>query len=441
MTPFGTDGIRGNATTSPYFQESFLDALGYALATWARIRTGAAPRFVLGRDTRNSGPAILETLASSITRNGGLCFNAAIITTPALQFLVTTHAQSYDYGIMITASHNKGCDNGIKISNRSGKISLSDEAFISALLDHAPTHHPGAISYLPAPIPQHQASSYAEHLRKAFPGSMLRGMRIVIDCAHGAASTIAPAVITTYGAEVISLHTTLQGDRINDGCGSTAPESLRLAVLTHKAAYGIAFDGDGDRLCMVDYAGTILFGDELLALLSTHPSVMHEPAVIGSPLINSGLDAWLQLRRKKLIRVGIGDRLLAAALEENKLSLAGEPCGHIIIRSHLPTADGLFAALMVLHVATLTKQHALSSFKRLPQETIALPAKQVKNLTEEPFASIIRAHEQELFPGRSLVRYSGTESVLRLMTEHPDAAIAREMLHTLAHQLAPYLND
>jgi len=439
-TFFGTDGIRGCAANSPFLKTDFLQRLGIALCTWAKGKSGAhQPTFVIGTDTRSSGKKIAQSLAQGIIHTGGACLDAGILPTPALHSLVTNHPAHYHVGIMITASHNKPTDNGIKVAIPAGKISGEDQTIIEELINQLPSPHLPEAAF--TQIPHHHQTGYAQNLLKSFPPRMLAGLHIILDCAHGATYVIAPAIFKHYGATLTVIGNEPNGENSNTGCGSTAPQKLKTLVLALKADMGFAFDGDGDRVCVINQAGNLLSGEEVLSLASTHPRFATERAVVGTIVANSGLEQWLRQQGKELIKTDVGDAQVHAAMLAHNAELGGEPSGHLIVQSHLPTADGIYAALLVAHTLLETKNSVLTTFKPIPSCSLSLPVQIKRILTEEPFASIIRAHEQALVPGRCLIRYSGTEPVLRLLVEHPDPHKADHALKALAEQLKPYLGE
>ena len=439
-TFFGTDGIRGPAETSPYLAAPFLHRLGIALVQWAKA-THSTPIFVIGSDTRNSAPRIMYALAYGIMKEGGICFDAGVIPTPALQHLVTKQAHYYHYGIMITASHNQAHDNGIKFFTANGKLSSADQEIITHFVAHTPpfTHCPLSL-HIP-PIPAHHTQCYLTQVSSMFPANMLSGLKIVLDCAQGATYRLAPLLFQGCGADVIVIGNQPNGFNSNENCGSTHPQLLQDAVKAHTADLGFAFDGDGDRVAAVNKAGELFEGDEIIALLSTHPRFSSTQTIIGTVMTNSGLSLWFAQQKKKLVRSAVGDAHVERIMRAHGAELGGEPSGHVIIRSHLPTADGMFAALYTAHTARLTQNMMLKTFNRFAQAALTLPVAETQNLTAEPFASIIQAHQQSILPGRSVIRYSGTEPLLRIMTEHIDSSVAAESTQSLAQKLKPYLSE
>jgi len=440
-TLFGTDGIRGAVATSYYLSAPFLHRLGVALVQWARTKQNEAPVFVIGNDTRASSESILYALSYGIMKAGGICFKAGIMPSPALQHMVSTQSHYYHYGIMITASHNTATDNGIKLMSKQGKLLTADQEIIIEFIRHVPAFTQCPTNLTIPHIPQHHAHSYVTQLSTLFPANMLHGMHIVLDCAHGATYRTAPLVFQSCGATVTVIGNEPTGYNINEKYGSTAPAKLQEAVVALNATFGFAFDGDGDRVVAINSSGQIFNGDAILALISTHPRFATQKTLVGTVMTNSGLSLWLATQHKKLIRSNLGDAAVERIMRAHNAELGGEPSGHIIIRSHLPSADGIYAALYVAHTARLTNRLNLHTFTPLAQTTINLPAKIIQSLTAEPFASIIQAHEQAFLPGRSIIRYSGTEPVLRITTEHWDAQAAQEASEQIAQKLSPYLSD
>ncbi len=438
---FGTDGIRGTIGTCHYLSAPFLHRLGMALAQWGKAKSGKAPIFVVGNDTRTSAHDILYALAYGIMKGGGVCFDAGVLPIPALQHMVTTQAHYYDYGIMITASHNKATDNGIKLMTAQGKLSIADQETIIEFIRHIPAFTQCPAGLVIPVIPQHHSLLYLTQISTRFPANMLTGMHIVLDCAHGATYQLAPLVFQSCGATITCIGATPNGSNINEDYGSTAPANLIATVKARNADLGFAFDGDGDRLVAVNREGELFNGDAILALLSTHPRFTNTTTIVGTALTNTGLSLWLNKHNKKLVRSSLGDAAVERVMKAHNTELGGEPSGHIIIRSHLPTADGLYAALYTAHTACITKNLGLTMFTPLAQALINIPTRKIQSLTAEPFASIIQAHEQAFLPGRCIIRYSGTEPLLRIMTEHYDADMAHEASQKLAQQLLPYLSE
>lgn len=438
---FGTDGIRGPVATSPYLTPSFLHRFGVALSSWNQAASGAASVIVLGSDTRASSKTIERALAAGITAAGGICVSAGIVSTPALQHIISAPDSQYDYGIMISASHNKATDNGIKVLTPTGKLAPAQEEMLSTLLTTTPDLPTCHIQTFLEPLPSHHAISYLSRMSTFFPSHLLTGLTIALDCAHGALSTIAPTMFASCGAQVEVMGAEPNGHNINEQCGSTAPARLQKLVAHTGADFGFAFDGDGDRVTMITGDGTIHSGESLLALISTHPRFATQPGVVGTVLSNLGLEQWLDRQGKTLLRTPVGDAHVLRAMVTNNLLLGGEPSGHLILRSYMPTADGLFTALFAAHTARITNNFTANTFTPHPQVVVNIPISRRQDLTLDPYARMLQAHHAAVAHGRSIIRYSGTEPVLRIMVEHPDASSAAHYAHELAQKLTPLLND
>lgn len=426
---FGTDGIRNVVGTSPFTLHD-MPRLGHAIAFWAEQTYGKNAHILLAADTRISGEWIAHALKTGVLLSSITIHDAGIIPTPAVLSLMQKNTQ-FDCGIIISASHNPFGDNGIKIVDRiNGKLTLVHERAISNFF-----HNPPACSYESfgsATAYQNAYEAYRNSLTSLFKPQLLSGKKIVLDCAHGATSRVAPEVFATLGAEVIALNNEPTGRNINDHCGSVYPQQLQKAVILYHADAGFAFDGDGDRLTAVGPDGALRNGDDILALLIDHPLYRNEQQVVGTIVSNQGLDLFLQKRQKKLIRVAVGDKYIVDHLQKNNLVLGGEQSGHIIMRDYLLSGDGIFTALRVMEAIIYTGNSMMNTFKRYPQILINLPISQKKDLQEPVIASIIAQHEAQLDSGRLVVRYSGTENVLRIMVEDEHETTAQAVSTQLA---------
>jgi len=429
---FGTDGIRGNADAWP-FTDQALYILGHAIGRWAHKRYHTpTPKILIGNDTRLSCARIKAALSQGLRAERCMVVNADTLPTPALFFLLTQDS-SYQIGIMISASHNPYQDNGIKIFDaRSGKLDSIEEQHIVQQFNTYKTAE--GLTWHEAP------NRYCEGVITQFPPQFLIKKKILLDTAHGATSQVAPAIFRAMGAEVIVLNAAPNGYNINAECGALHPAQLQNAVLTHHADAGFAFDGDGDRVMAVNRSGNIKDGDDALAILVTHPTLAHTPTIVGTLMTNYGLEIHLEQQQKRLLRTSVGDKYIAAALEEHKLLLGGEPSGHLILRNYLPSGDGIFAALKLLETLILTDNWDMRSFVKFPQVIINLPIAYKQPLDAQPLAAIIAHHRQALPQGRVVVRYSGTENVLRIMTEASQASIAQQVADSLAQQLSGILS-
>lgn len=434
---FGTDGIRAIVGSEP-LTAATLPIIGQAIAQWAKKKYKMHPSILLAHDTRSSCYFIKAALKSGLLRHTIKLYDVLAAPTPTACLLIREN-KLFDCGIIITASHNPYQYNGIKIIDSSGnKISTADEEEIC--------------SYCANPTPElnyetfgtdyrviHAGAHYLDILSKRFPAQFLSGKTIVLDCANGAATSMAPHIFRLFGAKVIAIHNTPTGININKDCGALAPESLIKAVLHSKADAGFAFDGDADRVIAVNKKGYIKDGDDIVAILMSHPTIAPTRAIVGTHYSNQGLEKFVKKSGKQFIRTDIGDKHVSTKLTTENLPLGGEPAGHVIIKHYLDSSDGIFTALMVLETAHLTNNWNLESFERYPQVLLNVPIKIKKDLKTEPMASIIQQTQKTLKDGRLIVRYSGTENVLRIMLEAPKEDQAMNLANGLAQQLGKAL--
>jgi len=422
---FGTDGIRGPAD-GPLFQKKFLSALARGLHLHLRSTAAAkAPRIVIGRDTRESGERIVNTLIEGFALHPGECIDLGVIPTPAIAGAV--RQTEADLGIAVTASHNPATDNGIKLFSAEGtKFSVAVEERIEALLlDPAPvaeepdpaftlTFRKGIHSYLQS------AEILSLHLD-------LKGQTIVCDTANGSTCHTTPAILASRGAEVVAMGNAPDGTNINDGCGSEHCEAMARRVTECGAMLGIAHDGDGDRVIFADETGAIVPGDQILGIFALHG--IRKGSLAGNNLVatlqsNRGLDLAVQKAGGSVFRTDVGDRNVAERMRALGASLGGESSGHIILHNYSTTGDGLLAALYLLRILKETGK-TLSSLREevplLPQVTANLIVKEKVPLQACAHLSRERANvEAEVGEsGRAMIRYSGTEPKLRFLVEAP----------------------
>ena len=435
---FGTDGIRGRVGASPITPE-FCLRLSNAVG---RVFTvdGRKPKVLIGKDTRISGYMLESVLQSGLISAGADVSLLGPMPTPAIAYL--TRTLRADAAIVISASHNPYYDNGIKFFNAQGsKLDDETELAIEAAMD-APLYCEGSESLGKASRISDAPGRYVEFCKSAVPnGLSLRGLRVVLDCANGATYQVAPQVFTELGAEVVVMAAEPDGFNINDKCGSTHTEALQQRVLAEKADVGIAFDGDGDRVAMVDADGALLDGDELLYIIARdrqRREVLHG-GVVGTVMSNLGFEqalAWLAI---PFSRANVGDRNILAQLQQRDWQLGGEPSGHILTLDLATTGDAIVAALQVI-VPIIEQGESLQSLARgmdkfpqiLENVTVAEPGK-LSN--DERLLSEIALHETKLADrGRILVRASGTEPLLRIMVEGQD----EQEVGTIAQALAEH---
>lgn len=432
---FGTDGIRATVGQSPLTQPE-LSQMGYALGTWIVNTYGPYATVLLGHDTRLSCSWVKSCLKGGLLAHPINLIDAEVLPTPAVVQLTLTH-NAIACGIIISASHNPFQDNGIKVIDGSrGKLSAEDEKKITDLF----YTQDAQINYGMLGQEQHwskAAEIYCGHMAQFFRPGFLKGKKIVLDCAHGATYKVAPSLFIHFGAEVIYINTDPTGTNINEHCGATDVAQLQAKVLAEHADAGFAFDGDGDRVIAVNNKGEIKDGDAILALLLDHATYKDTKAVVGTIMTNKGLENWLTQRGYPLIRTAVGDKYIARAMdkENGALIIGGEQSGHIILYDYLPTGDGIFTALRIMESIINVHNKEMKSFERMPQLLVNVSIKEKKDLTQEPFASIIKQKEDIIPNGRIVVRFSGTEAKLRVMVEDHHEQLAYEICHTLAQEL------
>ncbi len=435
---FGTDGIRGRANVEPLTPET-TTAFGRAVA--AKFGPAGGP-VVIGRDTRISGPMLEQAVAAGVAEMGVDVLLAGVVPTPAVAFL--TRHLSGCAGVVISASHNPFEDNGLKIFNGDGlkcddALELEIEALILGdTLRRADATKPGRIEAWPD-----GAARYAELALKAYgKGLDLRGLRVVVDAGHGAAYETTPRVLRALGAEVLALNVEPSGENINAGCGSTHPELIQKATRDFGAQIGLAHDGDADRLICCDETGSLLDGDEMLAVIGLDllkRGKLAQKTLVATVMSNLGLDECFVAAGGKILRAGVGDRYVLELMLAHDLNVGGEQSGHVILRDHNTTGDGLVTALELLRIMK-TSGEPLSKLRlgmrKYPQLLVNVKVRERVPLDQLPeVMETVRAVEKELGSnGRILLRYSGTEPKIRLLVETRDEAL----LQTVADRiLAP----
>ena len=435
---FGTDGIRGRTNTSTLTPEIAMKA-GMAAG---RVFTRGVHRHrvVIGKDTRLSGYMIESALVSGFTAVGMDVFQFGPLPTPAVAML--TRSLRADLGVMITASHNPYGDNGIKFFGPDGqKLSDAVESEIETLMDaglEAGLAQGSAIGRAKR-IDDSQAR-YIEFAKRTFPRNLrLDGLRIVIDCANGAAYKVAPEVLWELGADIVSLGVSPDGLNINLDCGSTAPDAMCAKVREVRADFGIALDGDADRVVMADEKGEILDGDQILALIARSWSKngkLKGGGVVGTVMSNAGLDRYLKSLNLSLGRAAVGDRYVLEEMAKGGFNVGGEQSGHIILSDFATTGDGLVAALQVLAVLAQEGKPASQAahlFEPLPQVLENVRFRKGSPLDDAKVKSSIDAGKATLGDsGRVLVRKSGTEPLIRVMAEGEDEKTVRAVVRAIA---------
>lgn len=441
-TFFGTDGIRGEANAGAMTAELAL-ALGRALATQL-LATNERPRVVIGRDTRLSGAMFEAALVAGLTSAGADALLVGELPTPGIAFLATS--MRADAGVVISASHNPYQDNGLKIFGRDGyKLPDAAELIVEELLhEQLERHHAGLLAQRRnigrAWVEADAAERYGAHLRQLLPpGFSLNGLRVVLDCANGAAHRVGPEVLRALGAEVFAIGVSPDGTNINDGCGSTAPSVVGARVRELRADLGLALDGDADRAILVDEDGCEVDGDAVLAICALHlqqSGELLQNTVVATVMSNIGLERMLEAVGITLIRTAVGDRHVVQCMRERGFNFGGEQSGHLVFLDHTTTGDGLLAGLQVLrvmHESGKSLRELASVLKRYPQVLHSVRVAARPPLESLPgVMQAIAAGEAALgADGRILVRYSGTEAKVRVMVEGQNLAAIEDIAATI----------
>lgn len=433
---FGTDGVRGRA--GEVITPSSVIALGSSAGIHFR-KHSLTNKILVGKDTRRSGYMIENALVSSLTSVGYDVIQIGPMPTPAVAFL--TEDMRCDAGVMISASHNPYDDNGIKFFNHFGyKLAPEEEESIESFY-----HNPASLQAALKSGEEIGSSKriddvvgrYIVHIKNSFPKHLtLRGLRIVCDCANGAAYRVAPIVLRELGADVIAINDEPNGFNINKQCGAMHPEGLAQEVKTYRADVGFALDGDADRLVVVDNEGNIVNGDKLIGALALYQQsikALKNNAIVATLMSNLALEEMLKNHHIALHRCNVGDKYVWDKMQELNLNFGGESSGHIIFSDYAKTGDGLVSALQVLALllqSGKSAKDALNPFKLYPSELINLQVSQKKPLEsldglQEKLDSITKSGN------RHLVRYSGTENKLRILVEGRDSKVVSEQIKSL----------
>jgi phosphoglucosamine mutase len=436
---FGTDGIRGFANEDPMTSETAL-ALGRALAVF--FRNGGHHKILIGKDTRRSCYMLETALASGLCSMGADAIFIGPMPTPGIAFL--TQAMRADAGVVISASHNRFDDNGLKVFDRQGyKLPDDAELQLEALMNSGALqkNRPTGAHIGRAHRVDDAAGRYIEFVKSTFPkGRTLDGISIVVDCAHGASYKIAPTVFEELGAKTTVMGASPNGTNINDGCGATHPEVAAAEVRKSGARIGIALDGDADRVVFSDEKGNVVDGDAILAICAEDllkKKRLKDGVVVATVMSNKALENYVAACGGRLERVAVGDRYVVEKMREGGYGLGGESSGHLIFSDHTTTGDGLIAALQVLAImgeSRKTLSELVSRYRPLPQVLTSVKVPSRKDLAQFPdVQKMMKTFEGELgSDGRILIRYSGTEPVVRIMIEGREDAVIRKMAGDLS---------
>ncbi|MHB8302620.1 MAG: phosphoglucosamine mutase [Acidobacteriaceae bacterium] len=436
---FGTDGIRGIAGQFPLDRKTIY-GIGLALAHSLRKRA-SAPQVLLGMDTRESGAWIASALMHGLREGGVQTASAGVVPTPGIAHL--THVRGFAAGIVVSASHNPWEDNGIKIFGADG-YKLADDVELGIeheIFEKLSQIQEPVFSETDAPaIDPSLTTAYVDFLRGQVPGLRLDGKTIVVDCANGAASAIAPELLAHFGGKFIFQHTTPTGRNINEHCGALHPEIVAREVLAHKADMGMTFDGDADRALFADASGSVVNGDAVLLIAARDLKARHRLAkdlVVATTMSNMGLETALRTDGIKMLRAPVGDKYVLEEMQRHGAVLGGEQSGHILFLDRCTTGDGLLTALVlldILHRAGQPLAALKSDLKVFPQVIVNVRVREKKPLENIPaVVAAIREAEIALHGnGRVVIRYSGTEALARVMIEAESERVMRHHADRIA---------
>lgn len=435
---FGTDGLRGR-----YPGEMSEDVARRAGAAAASVFAGS--RILVGRDTRESGPALVRAFIEGVASSGGRCTDLGVAPTPAVAWLARMHSCA---GVVVTASHNPWKDNGVKIFAPGGtKLTDAQQDAVQRLLDEArPSEDTAADADSVVEGGSSMVQSWAAHVLATAGRGSLDGLTVVVDCGHGALSGIAPGVVAELGATVVAVNAEPDGRNINDGCGAAHPSRLGGLVRMHRADLGISFDGDGDRVIAADHEGNIVDGDRVIALAAAdllQRGELEPRSVVVTVMSNAGFHAAMGSLGVGVETVPVGDRNVLAAMERTGAVLGGEQSGHVVFGRHATTGDGLLTGALLAGIVrrsgTTLRDLAAGAMHALPQVLVNAKAS-APRVAEEMAGEIAAAVERLGGTGRVLVRASGTEPVVRVMveaaTEELAGAVARDLVAAVERRYA-----
>ncbi len=439
---FGTDGVRGTYG-SALVNEVFAARFAQAVSTFFRRRNPDVRRAIVGRDTRASGESLASAIIAALTERSGLeIYDAGIAPTPAIAGSIA--GLNAGFAIVVTASHNPACDNGFKVFGGGGsKLTDADEHEIEALLDE-PEMPPAAGGSVHR---TEVADRYAKRMLQMLPPGSLEGWRIVVDAANGATAATTPKVLAELGADLLMVGHLPNGSNINENVGAQHPETMAEAVRASGARLGIAHDGDGDRVVFCDETGSVLDGDDILAIVATRAletGELRKNTVVATVQSNLGLDQAIRDAGGEVVRTHVGDRYVIERMLRDGYNVGGETSGHVVLLDHSPTGDGLASAMKVLEIMYARRMplsRLRQCWQRFPQLSASLPVREripLQKLRQVPGA-IAEAEAALGSAGRVLVRYSGTELLLRLLVEGRDRGQVEDLFARLRSAAASEL--
>lgn len=446
---FGTDGIRGVPGTHP-LDDATLQGVGRALGDYLAQNGGSRggkPRILIGRDTRESGPHITELIATGLVEGGAEPVSAGVLTTPGVAWLV--NREGFAAGVVISASHNPYHDNGVKLISAAGmKFADAVEAQIESRITSGNGAAPAKKSIvLGGDEKLHQ--DYLAGLRSAvLPGAKIAGMKVVLDCANGASSRLAPELFASLGAEVIAINNSPDGKNINADCGSLHPQKLQKSVVDSGASIGVAFDGDADRALFVSASGKLVDGDGVLLVAGRYlksTGKLKGNVIVGTTMANLGLERALEKSGLKLERTDVGDRYVLEQMQRIGANLGGEQSGHILFLDDATTGDGMLTAIKIASIVSIQGplDSLVSDLKIFPQKIVNVRVKSKPDLaTIADVAKTLEDAETALgHSGRVVLRYSGTEPLARVMVEAERADDVQRWTEALAGVLRSTIGE
>jgi len=440
---FGTDGIRGIPGESP-LDDATLESIGRALGEYLRSQSdvqGDSPRVLIGRDTRESGPHIADHIAGGLVAAGAQPVSAGVLTTPGVAWLV--NREGFAAGVVISASHNPYHDNGVKLISSSGmKFPDAVEAQLEKSILSAGGAVPGAGAVHPK-VDEKLHDDYLSGLREAaIAGAKFAGMKIVLDCANGAASTLAPRLFRSLRADVVAMNDAPNGKNINAGCGSLHPEAMQKRVVESAAALGVAFDGDADRAIFASASGKLIDGDGVLLVAGRYLQSARRlkgNVIVGTTMANLGLERALDKSGLKLVRTDVGDRYVLEEMRRIGANLGGEQSGHILFLDDATTGDGMLTAVKIASIVSIAGplDALVADLKIFPQKIVNVRVQSKPRLETLPEVSRVLAEAEKSLgnSGRVVLRYSGTEPLARVMVEAEREEDVRRWTDSLASAL------
>lgn len=443
---FGTGGIRAHAGNFPLDIET-LPKIGVILANFFIKKYGTNAHILIAGDTRASSVLIKALVKSGLLTKQLNIYDAQILPTPVVNYMVH-ELKNYDAGIIITASHNPHTDNGIKLVDKTtGNLTLQEELEISNAilnqdikLDSVINFSSNSKEFHVRSIPDIYTQKILDQFSEEVKSGKFKDTIIAIDCANGATTTIAPSIFTKLGFKVIAINTNPNGININTRCGATHPEILQKTVLKYQAKFGFAFDGDGDRIVVITQDGEIKTGDEIIAFLSTNIQYQNQKKLVGTIISNLGLELWLKAQNKELIKTNVGEKNLLEAMQTYDCLIGGEPSGHIVLKNFSRSSDAIFVALKVLETALFNNNWSMKTFKPTPQISQNLLVKSKLDLHQSPLLEVINKYQNLINPGRLIIRYSGTENLLRILVEGENIDTLNKIKESMAQELSSLLN-